>query len=82
LEGFFPLKYAIFSVGKCLNYSILTRNRPVLAVKLSFKRNWKDFFPLKYAILSFGKCLNYYISGFQRGDIFLNCNKTELKKSS
>jgi len=45
-------------------------------------RNWKDFFPLKYEILSFEKCPNYLISGFQRGDIFLNCDNAELKRSS
>jgi len=42
----------------------------------------KGFFPLKYAISSLGKCLNNYNSGFQRGDIFLNYDNTELKRSS
>ena len=50
--------------------------------KIKLKRNRKNFFPSKYAILSFGKCLYYEISGFQRGDKFLNCDNTKLKRSS
>jgi len=42
----------------------------------------KGFFQLKYAILSFGKSPNNYFSGFQKGDIFLNTDNTELKRSS
>jgi len=44
-------------------------------------REIEMIFPLKYAILSLGKCLNTAISGFQGGDIFLNCDNTELKRS-
>jgi len=51
-------------------------------VKFSQREIERIFFQLKYAILSFGKCLNNQISGFQRGDIFLNCDKTELNRSS
>jgi len=42
----------------------------------------EEFYPLKYAIPSFGKWL--YIIKFQvsRGWHFLNCDNTELKRSS
>jgi len=50
-------------------------------VKFSLKEiEW--IFQIRYEILSFEKCLNKGISGFQRGDIFLNCGNTELKRSS
>jgi len=42
----------------------------------------EGIFQLKYAILSFEKCLNHQISGFQRGDIILNRDNAELKRSS
>jgi len=42
----------------------------------------EGFLPLKYEILSRGKCLNYLFLCFQRGDIFSNCDNTELQRSS
>jgi len=45
-------------------------------------REIERILPFKYAIPSFEKCLNNKISGFQRGDIFLNSDNTELKISS
>jgi len=48
-------------------------------VKFSLRER---IFPLKYAILTLGKCRNNYIPGFQAGDIFLNCDNTELNRSS
>jgi len=50
--------------------------------EIQLKRNWKDFFRSKYTVLSFGKRLNNKIPGFQGGDIFLNWDNTELKRSS
>jgi len=46
------------------------------------EEKFEEFFPLNYAIWSLGKCLNYWILVFQRGNIFFNCDNTELKRSS
>ena len=56
---------------RCTASKSLTQNPKVFGVKFSWREIGRTFFPLKYEILSFGKCLNYWISGFQRGNIFL-----------
>ena len=48
LKGFFPLKYAILSFGKCLNNQILGFQRGYV-LRIVTVLNWKD--PLKYFFL-------------------------------
>jgi len=64
-----------------IEFQLNPQHPKLFGVKFSL-RAIKRIFPLNYAILSFGKCLNYYISGLQRGDIFFNFDKTQLKRSS